>query len=153
MEAFDLRAVSSIAPRTDLALGVLIMFFAALVAHGALIFKLFPHRPRAALAMLLAFLMGIVRFGRPWLFVRPGSTWPAFSTLRHTSWSAMWRLEAYPVNMLREGGLHRARRLCLLASHSHGGSPLRHADADQPSLRMDSRIVVQQVPGARRSVQ
>ena len=70
MEAFDLRAVSSVAPRTDLVLGVLIMFFAALVAHGALIFKLFPHSPRAALTMLLAFLLGILMVAAT-LAVRP----------------------------------------------------------------------------------
>jgi hypothetical protein len=60
MEAFDLRAVSSVAPQTDLVLGTLIMFFAALVAHGALIFKLFPQSPRAALTVLLAFLVGVL---------------------------------------------------------------------------------------------
>ena len=70
MEALDLRAVSSVAPRTDLVLGVLIMFFAALVAHGALIFKLFPHSPRAALTMLLAFLLGMLAVAAT-LAVRP----------------------------------------------------------------------------------
>jgi hypothetical protein len=70
MEAFDLRAVSSVAPRGDLIVGALIMFFAALVAHGALIFKLFPHSPRAALTVLLAFLLGIFAVAAT-LAVRP----------------------------------------------------------------------------------
>lgn len=70
MEAFDLRAVSSVAPRTDLVFGTLIMFFAALVAHGALIFKLFPHSPRAALTILLAFLLGILAVAAT-LAIRP----------------------------------------------------------------------------------
>lgn len=60
MEAFDLRAVSSVAPPTDLVAGMLIMLFIAVVAHGILIFKLFPHSPRAALTILLAFLLGIL---------------------------------------------------------------------------------------------
>jgi hypothetical protein len=60
MEGFDLRAVSSVAPRGDLIVGTLIMLFAALVAHGALIFKLFPHNPRAALTIALAFLLGVL---------------------------------------------------------------------------------------------
>ena len=70
MEAFDLRAVSSVAPRTDLVAGTLIMLFAALVAHGILIFKLFPHSPRAALTILLAFLLGIFAVSAT-LAVRP----------------------------------------------------------------------------------
>lgn len=70
MEAFDFRAVSSVAPRTDLVLGTLIMFFAALVAHGALIFKLFPQSPRAALTVLLAFLLGVLA-GAATLAIRP----------------------------------------------------------------------------------
>jgi hypothetical protein len=70
MEGFDLRAVSSVAPQGDLIVGTLIMFFAALVAHGALIFKLFPHSPRAALTVLLAFLLGILAVAAT-LAVRP----------------------------------------------------------------------------------
>ena len=104
MEAFDLRAVSSIAPRTDLALGVLIMFFAALVAHGALIFKLFPHSPRAALAMLLAFLMGIVAVWTT-LVVRPPRIY-----LASVLYIAAYVLVSHVVSRGLLPGKHAARR-------------------------------------------
>ncbi len=70
MDGFDLRALSSVAPRTDLVAGVLIVLFAAVVAHGILIFKLFPHSPRAALTVLLTFLLGIFAVAAT-LAVRP----------------------------------------------------------------------------------
>ena len=103
MQAFDLRAVSSVAPRTDLVLGVLIMFFAALVAHGALIFKLFPHSPRAALTMLLAFLLGILMVAAT-LAVRPAGIY-----LANVLYIAAFVLVSHMVSRALPGK-HAARR-------------------------------------------
>ena len=57
MEAFNLRAISSVAPMLDLQAGLIAMFVAALVAHVILIPKL---SPRSALAFVAFSLLGLL---------------------------------------------------------------------------------------------
>lgn len=60
MEAFDLRAISSLAPMGDLTAGIMIMLVAALVAHAAFVPKLCAHSWRKALVFLAVSLLAFL---------------------------------------------------------------------------------------------
>lgn len=59
MNAFDLRAISSVAPLLDLQVGIYLMLFAAVIAHALVLPKMGAARLRSAVAFIAVSLLGV----------------------------------------------------------------------------------------------